>query len=225
MKPAYGYVRCSTTKQADEGVSLDAQKAKIADYCRVNEMELREVFVDSGISGKKMTNRAALNEALKVTCADGAALVVYSLSRLARSTRDAIAIAERLEKSGADLVSISERLDTTSAAGKMIFRVMSVMAEFERDLISERTTMALRHIRESGRRISRHTPYGFDLAGDTLTPNASEQATIEEMRRMRGEGYTFSTIGKILTEKAIPTKQGKSWRASSVQRILERRGA
>ncbi|MCH7872780.1 MAG: recombinase family protein [Planctomycetes bacterium] len=57
------------------------------------------------------------------------ALVVYSLSRLARSTRDAIEIAERLDRAGADLVSLTERLDTTSAAGKMLFRMLAVLAE------------------------------------------------------------------------------------------------
>lgn len=74
-------------------------------------------------------------------------LVVYSLSRLARSTTDAIAISERLAKSGADLVSLSEWIDTTSASGKMVFRMLAVLAESERDLVSERTKTAMAHLR------------------------------------------------------------------------------
>ena len=57
--------------------------------------------------------------------------VVYSLSRLARSTRDTIEIADRLDRDGADSSSLSERIDTTTAAGKMAFRMMAVLAEFE----------------------------------------------------------------------------------------------
>jgi DNA invertase Pin-like site-specific DNA recombinase len=87
-------------------------------------------------------------------------LVFYSLSRLARSTKDAIAISERLSRAGADLVSLSEKIDTTSAAGKMIFRLLAVLAEFERDLISERTKAALSVKREKRERISA----GFRLA-------------------------------------------------------------
>lgn len=79
--------------------------------------------------------------------------MVYSLSRLARSTKDAIGIAERLDKAGADLVSLSERIDTTSAAGKMGFRMLAVLEEFERNLVSERTTAALTHKASKGERI------------------------------------------------------------------------
>ena len=107
---AVGYIRVSTTRQAVDGVSLEAQRAKIEAWCTVNDFELSDVFVDAGISGKRADNRTGLQDALQAACkARGAALVVYSLSRLARSTKDAIAIAERLEKAGADLVSLSER--------------------------------------------------------------------------------------------------------------------
>jgi DNA invertase Pin-like site-specific DNA recombinase len=68
---------------------------------------------------------------LAAACERKAALIVYSLSRLARSTKDAIAISERLAKNGADLVSLSERIDTTTAAGKIVFRMLAVLAEFE----------------------------------------------------------------------------------------------
>ncbi|MEE9311133.1 MAG: recombinase family protein [Planctomycetota bacterium] len=78
---------------------------------------------------------------------------VYSLSRLCRSTKDAINISEQLDKSGADLVSLSERLDTTSASGKMIFRMLAVLSEFERDQISERTKAALAHKKSLGQRV------------------------------------------------------------------------
>lgn len=70
------------------------------------------------------------------------------MSRLARSTRDAITTSERLDKAGAALVSLSEKIDTTTAAGKMVFRMLAVLAEFERDQISERTTTAMQHKKE-----------------------------------------------------------------------------
>ena len=113
---AVGYVRVSTEQQAGEGVSLEAQKAKIEMWCKANDCELIEVFVDAGISGKSMDKRPGLQRAL-VSSGKGMALVVYSLSRLARSTKDTLAISERLDKQGADLVSLSERIDTTGAAG------------------------------------------------------------------------------------------------------------
>ena len=120
---AVGYLRVSTESQATDGVSLDAQEAKIRPWCEGAGYQLTGLHVDAGLSGSRADNRPSLQTALNNACAQKAALVVDSLSRLARSTKDAIGISERLSKAGADLVSLSERLDTTTAAGKMIFRM------------------------------------------------------------------------------------------------------
>ena len=179
-KLVIGYIRVSTEGQAQNGVSLDAQRDRIQAWANSNGYELAAVHVDEGISGGKLTNRPAAQTAIGQACKHKAALVVYSLSRLARSTRDAIDISEKLHKAGADLVSLSEAIDTTSAAGKMVFRMLAVLAEFERDLVSERTTMALRHLKHQGRRIGRWLPYGYDLGpdGEHLAENPVEQATV-----------------------------------------------
>src|SRR5689334_15854067 len=97
---AIGYVRVSTEEQANEGVSLEAQQARIAAWCLANDFELVELFIDAGLSGKRADNRPALHTAIDAACRSKAVLVVYSLSRLARSTRDTLAIAERLDKAG-----------------------------------------------------------------------------------------------------------------------------
>src|SRR5262245_30722599 len=115
---AIGYCRVSTTEQAQDGISLAAQQAKIAAWCMAHDYQLVACHEDAGLSGSRADNRPALQNALRDVCQRKAALVVYSLSRLTRSTKDTIAISERLEKSGADLVSLSERIDTTSASGK-----------------------------------------------------------------------------------------------------------
>jgi DNA invertase Pin-like site-specific DNA recombinase len=226
---AIGYIRVSTTGQVDEGVSLDVQRAKIEAWCGVNDYELIDVFTDAGISGKRADNRPGLQDALQAACKTrGAALIVYSLSRLARSTKDAISIVERLDKAGADLVSISEKIDTTTAAGKMVFRMLAVLAEFERDLVSERTVAALAHMRSQGKRISR-TPFGFDLGtdGTTLVENSSEQVVIDDILKMRARGLSFPKIARSLTERGIPTKRGNGgtqWNQATINGLCRRHG-
>ena len=223
---AIGYIRVSTATQAHNGVSLDAQKDKIKAWCKVNGYRLDTVFSDRGMSARRADNRPQLQKALKAVCKSRkAALVVYSLSRLARSTRDAINIAERLDKSGADLVSLSEKLDTTSAAGKMMFRLLAVLAEFERDLTSERTKTALQHKKANGQRVG-SIPYGFDLADDgvMLIGNPSEQAVIDEIKIMRKRGMKLQQIAGELSERNIPTKTGNTyWSHQSIDVILKRR--
>src|ERR1039457_3298696 len=105
---AVAYLRVSTTKQVDEGISLEAQEAKARAWASSRGLEL-QVFADAGISGKKASNRPGLQAAIKAACHEKAPLVFYSLSRLARSTGAALAIAKRLEKAGADFVSLSDR--------------------------------------------------------------------------------------------------------------------
>ncbi len=221
---AIGYVRVSTTDHAIHGVSLDAQREKIRAWADLNGYELAAVYVDEGISGGKMSNRPALQNAIAETCRQGGALVVYSLSRLARSTKDALDISERLRKAHADLVSLSEKIDTTSAAGKMVFRLLAVLAEFERDLVSERTTTAMQHLKAAGRRISHRLPYGFDLDADGkhLVSNVQEQAAIGLMRRWQAEGLSLRAIANRLNERGIRTKDGKRFSHVQVHRIVTR---
>jgi len=223
MPNAYGYIRVSTEGQANEGVSLDAQRARIAAWCELNGYSLADVFVDAGISGKRADNRPALQAALAAV-KSGSALVVYSLSRLARSTKDTIAIGERLEKVGADLVSLSEKIDTTSAAGKMVFRMLAVMAEFERDVISERTTTAMAHKRRQNQRIGR-IPFGFDLAADgvSLVRNEAEQGVIALVNELHEQGNSLRKIAAELTNRGVPTKEGgTTWKHTTVARLLAR---
>ena len=103
---AIGYIRGSTTGQAIDDISRDAQEAKIRAWCDLNEYELAGVFTDAGVSGKREDNREGLHAAPTVI-GDGDALVVCSPCRQAQSTLDTIHIADYLSKRNADVVSLS----------------------------------------------------------------------------------------------------------------------
>ncbi len=227
MKTAVGYVRVSTEDQATEGVSIEAQQAKLAAWCLVNDCELLATHTDAGLSGGRADNRPGLQAAIEQACKTGSVLVVYSLSRLARSTKDTIAIGEKLDRAGADLVSLSEKIDTTSAAGKMIFRMLAVMAEFERDQVSERTSMAMAHKKSKGQRVGT-VPFGFDLSADgvTLVRNETEQAVIETVRVLRARGLSYRAIAAELEAEKILTKAGETkWSHTTIKSICDRLAA
>jgi DNA invertase Pin-like site-specific DNA recombinase len=215
-----GYVRVSTTRQAEEGVSIEAQEAKIRAWAAANDAEEVLIFKDNGISGKQTTNRPGLAAALEAV-GPGSALVVYSLSRLARSTRDALNISELLHKRGADLVSLSEKLDTSSAAGKMIFRVLAVLAEFERDQVSERTRAALHYKRTNSEKTGGDVPFGYTARDGRLFPRANEQAAIRLIVQRRTQGASLRTICRELEDAGIKRKHGgRSWHPQAVQNII-----
>ncbi|MDY6837176.1 MAG: recombinase family protein [Thermodesulfobacteriota bacterium] len=194
MKTAVGYVRVSTIEQAQQGVSLKNQQAKIKAWAKLNGYALKDVYRDEGISGKAMDNRDGLQSALK-SVGKGDALVVYSLSRMARSTRDALAIAEALQHKGADLVSVTEHIDTTTAAGKMVFRMLAVLNEFERDQVSERVTQALAYKRGKNEWVGR-VPYGFRVHAGKLVEDTEQIESIKKMKRLRKRGKTLRDISK-----------------------------
>ena len=217
-----GYVRVSTDGQVQDGVSLSAQEAKIHAWADLNGIESVQVFTDAGISGKRADNRPALQEALDAT-GEGDALVVYSLSRLARSTRDTIDIAEALDKHGADLVSLSEKIDTTTAAGKMVFRMLAVLSEFERDQVSERTRLALAHQRANGEKTGGDVPFGFRLRRSKLVPHVKEQRAIALIQELREQGSSLRAIAAELKDQGYRTKTGrKNWNPKTVSTVLER---
>ena len=222
-----GYARVSTGGQVRDGVSMDMQRARFEAWSEANDADLLEVFTDAGMSGARASNRPGLLAAIKAARKHRAALIVYSLSRLARNVVDAIRISDDLHRAGADLVSLTEKIDTTSAAGRVFFTIMAAMAEFERGQIAERTAAAMAHLRKQGRRISGRIPYGFDLAEDgrNLVENQAEREAVELMRRLRSEGLSLRKIVAELDRRSIPTKSGVQWSAQVVRGILRREAA
>ena len=106
----------------------------------------------------------------------GDVLVVTALDRLSRSQKHLAAISERLEKNGIELLSDRERIDTTSAMGRMFFTIAGAFAQFERDLIRERTKAGLEAAAAQGRKGGRPAAFNAEqmesvrqmLAGTTL---------------------------------------------------------
>jgi site-specific DNA recombinase len=223
VQKAIGYIRVSTQSQADEGVSLAAQRAKIEAWCSLNDHELVAVFEDAGISGASMSGREGLHAAMKAT-QRGMALVSYSISRMARSTRDMLEIAERLDAKGADLVSVTEKIDTTTAAGRMVFKMLAVLADFERDQIGERTKMALAHKKAKGE-VYAAVPFGFDALEGRLVEVKRESKIVAEILRKREAGSSLAEIADSLNAQGIEGKRGGRWYPSTVRYLINRQVA
>jgi site-specific DNA recombinase len=220
---AFGYSRVSTTDQQNEGVSLTNQQERINAWAAANGHDLAGMFVEAR-SGGRADNRPELKRAMAAACRDGGILVVYSLSRFSRSVRDTLALADQLEKSGANLASLSESLDTSTPVGRMFFQLMSVLSEFERNQLRQRTTSAMSHLRHHNKRISYKIPLGYDLArdGSTLQPNQREQSVISRIVEQRQTGMTLSAIAHSLADDKVATKLGGQWKPNTVLAIIRR---
>jgi len=226
-----GYTRVSHTDQV-EGVSLDAQRAKIETYCDLHGLPLTKVYSDKGISAKDTINRPAAQEVLEMIRAkkiDG--VIIFKLDRLVRNTKDAIEIAELCKAKGVALHSISEKIDTDSAIGEFFFTLMAALAQLERKQIGERTAAVLQHKRKNGEKTGGDIPYGYDVIveGDgnnavkRLIPNKIEQRAIKLIGQLRTKGHSLRAIGRELERRGISTKRGNiKWHPQTVQTALSK---
>lgn len=133
-----GYARVSTQDQ-----NLDAQKDAL------HEIGCKQIFEEK-ITGKKK-ERPELNTCLR-SLRPGDVLIVWKLDRLARSLKDLVEIISELDSQEIGFKSITESIDTTSAGGKLIFHIFGALAEFEHNLIRERTIAGLAAARARGRK-------------------------------------------------------------------------
>lgn len=125
------YIRTSTGKQT---LGIEVQKDALKAY------QPTHWFIEQ-VSGRK-ENREQLNKALDIL-EEGDTLIVYKLDRLGRSTKQLVNLISQLEDNGIHLNIVTEGIDTSTATGKLIFTILSAVAEMEASLISERTKQAL----------------------------------------------------------------------------------
>lgn len=221
-----GYIRVSTEEQCREGVSLDAQKAKIEAYCGLHGLDLIAIIEDAGISGKTISKRPGIQEVIaRLQDGEASGLVVVKLDRLSRSTRDILDFVDRTEKNGWELHSINEKLDTGSAAGRFTVTILSALAQMESEQIGERTKAALDHKRTNGDYLGA-PPYGFEAKENSagkkaLVPVPAEQKVLARIASLRDDGLTLEQIAKNLNRSRIRTKRGKKWARGTVHSVLK----
>lgn len=179
-----GYARVSTKEQ-----NLDMQLSALRKAKCTKIFEEKE----SGVS----RNRTELNKLLEIL-RPGDVVLVWRLDRLARSTKLLLEVLEKVIDSGAKFVSLSESwADTTSPAGKMVVTVLSGIAEFERDLIRERTKIGRLEAKRRGVKFGRPKKLGADQKKAILRRLKDDQS-IREI----AEDYNvhFTTVYRVLNE-------------------------
>lgn len=222
MQVAVGYVRVSTERQADQGVSLDAQDAKVRAMATVQGVTLVDVIVDGGESAKSL-NRPGLQRLLAlVNGGKVQTVIVAKLDRLTRSVKDLCGLLELLEKKKVALISVAESLDTSSAAGRLVITIMGAVSQWEREAIGERTRDALGHKKRNGERVG-NIQFGYRLAkdGKHVETDPGEQAALAEIARLRKRGGTLRGIAAALNGRELRTRRGTAWRHEHSARIIK----
>lgn len=235
------YARLSPRPNGKDSESIELQIDKMRKWCACYGYTIiGEPFVDREISGRSMDNREGLKQAVQLAKREGATLLFYSLSRLARNARDAFNLEYDLRASGARMASVYDGFDTTTARGRINFRHTACAAEDEVDILSERTSIGMLENQANGRRQSRYAPYGFEIDPDSplkperkitkgqeprmlpsrIRPCDREAELAKIVARKHGEGMSQSQIAKWLNSENIPFREAP-WSYHSVRLALE----
>lgn len=208
----YSYSRVSTLRQSDDGDSLDTQQAKNAGYAMILGETIVEEYVERGVSGSVRFIERPEGSRLWAILKKGDAIICPKLDRMFRSALDALDTLSKMKERGVRLYLIDMGGDVTSnGIAKLVFTILSAVAEAERDRIKERITEVKTHQRSQGRYLGGRVPFGWAVgSGGDLLPVPEDQEAIGAMRRLRQDGLSLRAIadqmsgtGKKISFKAV----------------------
>jgi DNA invertase Pin-like site-specific DNA recombinase len=201
----YGYARVSTDRQASEGESLGTQRRVIEGYAMMHGLELDTVLIERGVSGSKPLGDRLEGARLLMMLKPGDTVITSKLDRMFRSALDALDVLGQLKRRGVSLHMIDLGGDVTgNGISKLVFTILSAVAEAERDRIRER----IRDVKLDQRRRNRYlggiVPFGWRVSKDgALVEDVVQQRAIRHIVELRREGMSLRSISAALAGDGI----------------------
>ena len=225
----------------------NVQKQRVAAYCRVStssadqlnsyakqigvytklinekkEWQLVDIFADEGISGMKTENRPEFQRLMRLCELHQVDLILAkSLSRFARNVKEALETVRKLKRLGVGVIFEKEGINTLSLGDEMLLNTFSAIAQEESKSISQNQRLSIVKRMELGEYVDSNAPYGFRLVNKQLSVYEPEAGIVREMFDMYLRGMSTQEIAKELTERGVPTKNGKEkWKSTKISYIL-----
>ena len=235
MKSRYAiYVRKSKLTEKGNSIQVQIDKCRAHIYSEFDEPstdENTDIFMDEGLSGfysdrKEFTR--LINSIDKYKC-----LLCYKVDRVCRNTGDMMALIEHLEKHGVMFISCSDKISNITSESTLILKLLSVISEFERNIIAERISDNLHELAKEGRWLGGTTPLGFVSKKEDITirgkkssknhlePLDSELQVVITIYSIYLETKSMTAARNYLNQNGILTRNGKKHTRVSVKTILQ----
>jgi site-specific DNA recombinase len=231
------YTRVSTEDQAAKDFnSLEAQREAAEAYVLSQRAEgwsaLTSRYDDAGISGATLERPGLKRLLADVDAGLVDCIVVYKYDRLSRSMLDFLQLLDLLKKRGVSFVSVSQRFDTSTPVGEMTLNILLSFAQFERQIIAERTRDKIRAARRRGRWTGGMPPLGYRVAaeGGKLVPDETEAEQVQEIFSLYVQTRSTLAVAQELTRRGSRRKswttktgrirEGREWNIANLHRLL-----
>jgi site-specific DNA recombinase len=230
IKSVVGYVRISSDSQKDN-TSIAEQKKRIQAYCTSQNWKIEEMFVDEAKSGSKIDERIEYAKMLRFAQNKDNeidAIIVFKSDRIHRHLKNLlIMIEDELQPHGIAFISVSENFDTSTPQGMLTLQMLGSFAEFERNLINERTRSGRISRAKSGKYAGGKIPYGYLVVDGKFVINELEAKIVREMFQMYAEGKSYGFIAKYINslqkqsgDDSGSSDTNKKWSRTSICYIL-----
>jgi len=216
------YTRVSTDNQAEvEFNSCQAQEEKIKSFINSQEnLLVYKVYSDAGFSGANL-ERPALQVMLRDIQENKInVVIVYKIDRLTRSPKDFYNLIEVFEKFKVDFISVTERFDTSTPSGRLLRNIMLTFAQFERELVRERTIDKMLQRAAKGMWNGGLAPYGYKVVDKKLVPDKKEAEIVRLIFETYYNTGSLASTYEILKEKGIKDRQGNNFSKSAIQYMV-----
>lgn len=215
----YGYCRVSRAEKISGGLSLETQQQQITGYAMMKGWQVAQFFVEDGVSGGVPLADRTEGQKLLAALEPGDVIITAKLDRAFRSAADALGTLEQLKEDKTALHMIDLGGDVTgNGISKLVFTILSAVAENERDRIRERVRDAKRHRASQRLYNGGKRPFGFNVVDGRLVPNPTEQDALRRARGMQANGDSLRSIAFVwMSEFGLDRYDAKT-----VQRILAR---
>lgn len=215
------YARTSSVTQ-QEGYSLGEQIHRCQQRCEQMDWTVTYVFQDEAESGAD-TDRPMFTQLMEQVEAGRIDVVVcWKLDRISRSLLHAVQIEQQLRDEGVALHSLTEQIDTTTPAGRFNFRNIANAAEFERDMIAQRTQMGFRALARERKWPNNQPPLGYNkTTEDRLVVDGEEAAVVRFIFKLYIDRRSMPQVAHELNQEGYTTKRGNDWNARAVRDVLQ----
>jgi site-specific DNA recombinase len=220
IKRAVYYTRVSHENQVDDGSSLDNQQDRIEAFCKIHNYEIVKSFSDPGVSGRKFENRPQFMQMMDMVKKKQVDIVVvYSLSRFGRNTKDTLKWISFLENHGVSFYTLDFQFDTSTSHGKLMLQMIAAFAEFESNQRGELISSVMKYLKKEEKVYCGPVPIGFDKIDGKLKVNENEMQLVRKIYLWNKSFGPFKTAMHA-NENGYRSKKGGKFHTTTIQKIV-----